>query len=43
MRLGYDNDHINVIELSKMAEDAGVSSITVHGRTREQQYGGEAD
>lgn len=43
MRTGYDKEHINVIELAKMAEDAGISSITVHGRTREQQYSGEAD
>ena len=43
MRTGYDNHHINVIEFAKMAEDAGISSITVHGRTREQQYSGEAD
>ena len=43
MRLGYDSEHINVIEYAKMAEDAGVSLITVHGRTREQQYSGEAD
>ena len=43
MRMGYDKDHINVIELSQMAESAGISSVTVHGRTREQQYSGEAD
>ena len=43
MRLGYDAAHVNVCELAHMAEDAGVSSITVHGRTREQQYGGTAD
>lgn len=43
MRLGYDREHINVLEFAKMAEDAGISAITVHGRTREQQYGGEAD
>ena len=43
MRLGYDKEHINVIEFAHMAEDAGLSSITVHGRTREQQYSGEAD
>lgn len=43
MRTGYDKDHINVIEFAKMAEDAGISSITVHGRTREQQYSGDAD
>lgn len=43
MRLGYDRDHINVIDFARMAEDAGITSITVHGRTREQQYSGEAD
>jgi len=43
MRLGYDKEHINVIELARMAEDNGITSITVHGRTREQQYSGEAD
>lgn len=43
MRLGYDRDHINVIDFARMAEEAGASSITVHGRTREQQYSGEAD
>ena len=43
LRLGYDREHINVIEFARMAEDAGITSITVHGRTREQQYGGEAD
>lgn len=43
MRLGYDREHINALEFAKMAEDAGVVSLTVHGRTREQQYSGEAD
>ena len=43
MRLGYDAEHINVIEFARMAEEAGIASVTVHGRTREQQYGGTAD
>ena len=43
MRLGYDAEHINVLLYAHMAEDAGISSITIHGRTREQQYSGEAD
>ena len=43
IRLGYDAEHINAVEYARMAEDAGIVSITVHGRTREQQYGGEAD
>lgn len=43
MRLGWDRDHMNAVDLARRAEDAGVSEITVHGRTREQQYSGEAD
>ena len=43
MRLGYDREHINVIEFAKMAEDSGIACITIHGRTREQQYSGSAD
>lgn len=43
IRLGWDREHINAAEFARMAEDAGVSEITVHGRTREQQYSGEAD
>ena len=43
VRQGYDHEHINVIELAHMAEDAGIASITIHGRTREQQYGGTAN
>ena len=43
MRIGWDRDHINAVELARMAEDAGITEITVHGRTREQQYSGEAD
>ena len=43
MRLGWDRDHINVVEIARRAEDAGISEITIHGRTREQHYSGEAD
>lgn len=43
MRLGWDREHINAAELARMAEEAGIREITVHGRTREQQYSGEAD
>ena len=42
-RLGWDADHINVVEMARMAEDCGVSEIAVHGRTRTQMYAGEAD
>lgn len=43
MRKGFDDAHINVVEMAKMAEDAGVDAIAVHGRTREQYYAGHAD
>lgn len=43
MRLGWDESSINVLEMAKRAEDAGVSEICVHGRTRQQQYSGTAD
>ncbi|MGB0854676.1 MAG: tRNA dihydrouridine synthase DusB [Pikeienuella sp.] len=43
MRLGWDDDSHNAPEIAKMAEDAGVSMITIHGRTRCQFYKGSAD
>ena len=43
MRRGWDKGSINAVELSKMLEQAGVSAITVQGRTRVQMYGGAAD
>ena len=42
-RLGWDDASINVVEMARMAEDAGVREITVHGRTRQQQYSGQAN
>ncbi|MGN0961124.1 MAG: tRNA dihydrouridine synthase DusB [Christensenellales bacterium] len=42
-RSGFDNEHINAIEFAKMCESAGASAITIHGRTREQMYGGNVD
>jgi len=43
MRIGWDHDHINAVEIARIAESAGIVEITVHGRTREQQYSGTAD
>jgi len=43
MRLGWDHAHINAPELARRAESLGVAAITVHGRTRQQFYKGEAD
>ena len=43
IRRGFDEGHVNAVELAKIAEDAGVAAIAVHGRTREQYYSGRAD
>ena len=43
MRRGWDKGSINAVELAKLLEQAGVSAVAVHGRTRMQMYGGEAD
>ncbi len=43
MRKGWDDTHVNAVELAQIAESSGVKLITVHGRTREDMYSGEAD
>ncbi|MDD5937945.1 MAG: tRNA dihydrouridine synthase DusB [Clostridiales bacterium] len=43
IRLGWDRGHINCVELARRLEDAGVSAIAVHGRTKVQMYSGTAD
>ncbi|MDV7338607.1 tRNA dihydrouridine synthase DusB [Terasakiella sp. A23] len=43
MRLGWDDESRNAVTLAKMAEDTGLSCVTIHGRTRDQMYGGHAD
>lgn len=43
IRKGFDDDHVNAPEIARIAEDAGVSAIAVHGRTRSQYYSGKAD
>ncbi len=42
-RIGWDDDHINVVEFAKAMEAAGVSAVAVHGRTRQQMYEGKAN
>lgn len=43
MRLGWDDTSINAPDLARIAEDAGIRMITVHGRTRCQLYNGQAN
>jgi tRNA-dihydrouridine synthase B len=43
MRMGWDHASLNAPELARIAEDLGVAMVTVHGRTRNQMYKGEAD
>jgi tRNA-dihydrouridine synthase B len=40
MRLGWDDDNLTAPDLARALEDAGVAAIFVHGRTREQGFGG---
>ena len=42
-RKGFDDDHVNAVEIAKIAESCGVAAVAVHGRTREQYYSGRAD
>lgn len=42
-RKGWNDLSVNGIEFAKMAEEAGASAITIHGRTRDQFYSGKAD
>ncbi len=43
IRLGWDEESSNYMELSKIIEEAGASALIVHGRTREQMYQGNAN
>lgn len=43
MRSGWDSQHINVVEMAKLMQDAGASAVTIHPRTRPQFYNGKAD
>ena len=41
-RLGYANGEENILRIAKRAEQAGIAAIAIHGRTREEKYGGTA-
>lgn len=43
MRIGWDENNINVVENALLAQKAGASAVFIHGRTTKQQYSGEAD
>lgn len=43
LRLGWDSNRQNVLDLAERLQEAGVDAITIHGRTREQFYSGTAD
>ncbi len=43
IRKGWDNDHVNAVELALIAERNGAAAVAVHGRTKEQLYSGKAD
>ncbi|MBQ2284053.1 MAG: tRNA-dihydrouridine synthase, partial [Clostridia bacterium] len=43
IRMGWDENSINAVEMAKRAENAGASAITVHGRTRKQMYAPPVD
>lgn len=43
IRKGWDEEHINAVEIARLAEKNGAAAIAVHGRTREQFYSGKAD
>jgi len=43
IRSGWDGEHINAVEISKIAEDCGIDAISIHPRTRVQGFRGQAD
>ncbi len=43
IRKGFDEEHVNAVEIARIAEGCGVAAVAVHGRTRAQYYSGKAD
>jgi tRNA-dihydrouridine synthase B len=43
IRTGWDRDHRNALTIARIAEDAGIAALAVHGRTRADKYEGEAE
>ncbi len=42
IRLGWDDDHLNYLEVARTIQDSGGAMVAVHGRTRQQAYRGKA-
>jgi len=43
IRSGWDEEHINAVEISQVSEECGVDAVSLHPRTKVQGYGGRAD
>ncbi len=43
VRIGFENEPVDIVEIAKRIEDAGAAALAVHGRTRQQYYSGTAD
>ena len=43
IRKGFDDEHVNAVEMAHIAQESGAAAGAVHGRTREQYYHGKAD
>ena len=43
IRKGFDDDHVNAVEMAHILQESGAAAVAVHGRTREQYYSGQAD
>lgn len=43
IRKGFDDNHVNAVEMAHIAQECGAAAVAVHGRTREQYYSGKAD
>lgn len=43
MRMGWDEDNVNAVEIARLCQQAGAQAVCIHGRTRNQMYSGKAD
>lgn len=43
IRKGFDDGHVNAVEIARIAQESGAAAVAVHGRTRQQFYSGTAD